>query len=286
MARCRKRAPGWKQVIVHARATSAERPLVVFVGDRAQTANAGTALGGTCELAWVADPAHLCGLKPAVIVLIGETAWKHRPQGRDHVPMVAVVPSRALQHGLGHGAVPPEVLIMGQDDHELPEVVRRLLAPPLLTQRARLALRDLPFLVRRSLELVLEHPAPALVDAVEALALGTAPFAHTRGEFAERFGCSKDHLTRVARRAGLRWADLHRQALYLRLRHHRLLTDDTWAHTFVRFGIGAPSAGTGFVKRVTGGVTPCAADAVRFEEIRDRFFDSIEAGAASTRRVG
>jgi hypothetical protein len=63
--------------------------------------------------------------------------------------------------------------------------------------------------------------------------------------------------------------------LYLRVRHHRLLTGDTWAHTFVRFGIGAPPGGTGFVKRVTRGLAPSSAESIRFEETRDAFFELI-----------
>lgn len=266
--------------------TSLRRRLEVFVGDRTKIASVCMELRRTFDVEFVADPDDIAETQPDALVLLGEAAWGARPPGLEQVPVVAVISPDALRRGMAKGALPPEVLIQGQDEDRLPELLRRLLAPPLLTERGREALKGLPPLIRRSLELVLEHPVPSLVDAVEALACGTTPVAHTRGRFAERFGCSADHLTRLARRAGLHWSDVHRRALYLRMRHHRLLTGDTWAHTFVRFGINAPSAGTGFVKRVTGGMTPCAAEEARFEEIRDCFFDSLDDGAAPTRRVG
>lgn len=266
--------------------TSLRKRLVVFVGDRTKIASVCMELRRTFDVECVADPGDIAETQPDALVLLGEAAWGARPPGLEQVPVVAVISPDALRRRMAKGALPPAVLIQGQDDWRLPEVLRRLLTPPLLTERGQHALGTLPPLLRRSLQLVLEHPVPTLVEAVEALAWGKAPFAHTRRHFAERFACSPDHLTRLARGAGLRWADQHRHALYLRMRHHRLLTGDTWAHTFVRFGINAPSAGTGFVKRITGGMTPCAAEAVRFEEVRDCFFDSLDGGAAPTRRVG
>lgn len=270
-------------------ASPQRRRLVVFVGDRAKIASVGMELRRAFDVEWVADAAHLDELKGDVLVLIGEAAWKARSPGLERVPVVAFIAPDVLRRRVAERAVPHEVLIEGQDDHRLPEVLRRLMAPPLLTARGREALGRLPPLVRSSLEFVLEHPAPALVDAVESLAHNTAPFAHTREAFAERFGCSADYLTRLGRRAGLRWSDVHRQALYLRMRHHRLLTGDTWAHTFVRFGIGSPAAGTGFVKRVTRGMIPSTAETVCFEEIRDDFFDLIGVraeGSSGLDRVG
>jgi hypothetical protein len=135
------------------------------------------------------------------------------------------------------------------------------------------------------LGIVLHESPPTQHDATEMLARGCQPFPRRRMELAERLGCHPDHLSRLARGAGFRFADATRRLLVLRMRHHWAVTGDSWSATGMRFGFASLSALTDFVKRAKGQALRELATQ-DFEALRDRTFAWLERAPAVGRRAG
>ncbi|HSW30680.1 MAG TPA: hypothetical protein VLH75_14435 [Longimicrobiales bacterium] len=198
---------------------------VLFIGDWGLARRMAASLGSSFEASWIAEATDSGAPRADVMVLVGHPELPPSSH-MTAVPTVAVVDPKHSQVVSLAGVPLKEVLLLGHDDHTLPEVLKRLASPPLMTPQGRLALRICPWIVRRSVEIVFDEPVPTLEAAVEALARGSSLFPRGRTAIASRLGCSADHLTRVASAVGLSWSSVHRKSVLLRMLHHRQTTTE------------------------------------------------------------